>query len=123
MKLYNKHVHKKHSISFLHAWDGILYAVRTQPNFVIHLAVSTTVIVSGVYLRLSSLEWIILSLVIVLGLAIELLNTAIESTVDIATSKFHPIAKIAKDTAAAAMLVYAVGAVVVGAIIFLPKII
>lgn len=113
---------KKHHIGLHHALAGLRHALSTQPNFLIHLTVSTLVIVAGVFFQIPFLEWIIIFFIIALGLVIELLNTAIEATVDVATQKFHPIAKIAKDTAAAAMLVYAVGASVVGLLIFVPKI-
>lgn len=112
----------KHKISFVHAFEGLIYAVRTQPNFLIHLIVSAMVIVSGIIVSLTNMEWIILSLTIFIGLVIELINTAIEASVDLSTTKFHPVAKIAKDTAAAAMLIYAFGACIIGLLIFLPRI-
>ncbi len=113
---------RSHSISFRHAWDGLAHAVSTQPNFVIHLFFSLTAVILGIWLHISGLEWIAIALTIAVGLVIELVNTAIESTVDLITRRYHHLAKIAKDTAAAAMLVYAIGAIVVAAIIFLPKI-
>ena len=111
-----------HTISFKHAWDGLTQAVSTQPNFAVHLFFSTLAIVAGIALNISGLEWIVIALTVVVGLVIELVNTAIESTVDLITRKYNRLAKIAKDTAAAAMLVYAVGALVVAAVIFVPKI-
>lgn len=111
-----------HSISFRHAWDGLAHATSTQPNFTVHLFLSILAILAGFILKISGLEWIIISLTIAIGLVIELVNTAIESTVDLITRRHHRLAKIAKDTAAAAMLVYALGAIVVAAIIFIPKI-
>lgn len=113
---------KSHAISFHHAWDGLTHAFSTQPNFGIHLFLSSLAVIGGLYFRISTTEWLIIFLTIATGLVIELVNTAIESTVDLITSKRHPIAKIAKDTSAAAMLIYAVGAVVVASVIFLPKI-
>ncbi len=113
---------KKHKISFVHAFEGLLYAVRTQPNFLMHLLISATVVISGIIISLTNIEWIILSLTIFIGLVIELINTAIEASVDLSTTKFHPVAKIAKDTAAAAMLIYALGACIIGLLIFLPRI-
>ena len=112
---------RPHSISFRHAWDGLAHATSTQPNFTIHLFLSTLAIFAGFILKISGLEWIIISLTIAIGLVIELVNTAIESTVDLITRRYHRLAKIAKDTAAAAMLVYALGAIVVAAIIFIPR--
>lgn len=110
-----------HTISFRHAWDGLIYAIRTQPNFIIHLVISTLVITAGVLFALSPIEWIILSFTISLGLVIELINTSIESVVDLITDHYHPLAKIAKDTSAAAMLVYALGSIIIASLIFLPK--
>ncbi len=112
---------RSHTISFHHAWDGLRNAVSTQPNFTIHITFSILIIVAGIALQISSLEWIILVLTIAVGLVIELVNTAIESTVDLITRRYHRLAKIAKDTAAAAMLIYAIGAIVIAAIIFIPQ--
>ena len=110
-----------HTISFYHAMSGLLYALRTQPNFVVHLTLSSLVVLAGIFFHISSSEWIILAWTISIGLCIELLNTAIETTVDLLTDKYHILAKIAKDTAAAAMLIYAAGSIVIALLIFLPK--
>lgn len=112
---------QRHSISVRYALDGVRHAVTTQPNFVIHLLVSFAVVLFGLYLKISSIEWVVLVLTIGLGLALELVNTSIESAVDLVTKKWRRLAKIAKDTASAAMLVYAVSASIIGLIIFLPK--
>ncbi|MEK9201048.1 MAG: diacylglycerol kinase family protein [Patescibacteria group bacterium] len=112
---------KKHKISFVHAIEGLVYALRTQPNFLIHLVISAAVFASGLVIGLTTSEWVVISLTIFLGLVIELINTAIESAVDLSTPSYHPVAKIAKDTAAAAMLIYAIGACIVGLLIFIPK--
>ena len=111
-----------HTISFKHAWEGLEHAVATQPNFGIHLFLSTIAVIGGIYFHISITEWLIIFLTVAIGLVIELVNTAIESTVDLITTKRRPLAKIAKDTSAAAMLIYAVGAIVVASVIFLPKI-
>lgn len=111
-----------HTVSFYHAFSGFIYALTTQPNFLVHLGLSFLVILGGIYWQISNLQWTILALMISIGLSIELINTAIESTVDLLTDQYHLLAKIAKDTAAAAMLVYAFGAIVVAALIFTPKI-
>lgn len=114
---------KRHVISFANAFMGIRYAILTQPNFLIHFILSIVAIGLGVMTHLSYLEWAILSIVIGVGLAIEMINTAIEAVVDLATNQWHKDAKIAKDTAAAAMLIYAVFSIVFAACLFLPKII
>jgi len=112
---------KKHHVSFLHALDGIKYAIKSQPNFLIHLCLALVSIVFAVITHLDTKEWVVLILIIVLGLVIELINTAIESVVDLVTQEWKESAKFAKDTAAAAMLVFAIGAVFVAALLFIPK--
>lgn len=114
---------KKHHISFKHAWDGMVLAVKTQPNFKIHLTLSVISVLLGIYLHISMAEWAIILFVIATGLAIELINTAIEFTVDLLTQEYQLLAKFAKDTSAAAMLVYAVFSVLIAAVIFIPKMI
>ena len=69
------------------------------------------------------MEWAILALTIGLVISCELINTAIEAVVDLVTEDYHPLAKVAKDTSAAAVFIFAIVAVIVGIIIFLPKII
>ena len=110
-----------HHISFKHALDGIITALTTQPNFRIHLTLSLIAVILGILTKISGQEWAIIALTIAGGLSIELLNTAIEFTVDLLTDQHHLLAKYAKDTAAGAMLVYAIGSLAVGAFIFLPK--
>ena len=111
---------KSHHISFIHAADGIKTAFKTQPNFKIHLTISCFVVLLAYGLKVTNLEWAILFFVIATGLSIELINTAIEYTVDLLTDEYHLLAKYAKDTAAGAMLVYAILSIVIAAVIFLP---
>ena len=110
----------KHHISFKHAIDGILYCVRTQPNFRLHLFAAILVIFLGKYLKIESTEWIILAFTIILVLVAEMVNTALESMTDLITKEYHQEAKIAKDVSAGMVLVSAISAVIVGVIIFLP---
>ncbi len=112
-----------HRISFVHAWDGVRTGFNTQPNFKIHLALSMLAVFLGLTLGISRLEWVIVILTISLGLAIELINTAIEYTIDLLTQEYHLLAKYAKDTAAGAMLIFAFLSLIIAAIIFIPKII
>ncbi len=112
---------RRHTISFAAAVDGLRHAISTQPNFIIHILISISVIGTGWWLGLAGQEWALVILTIAIGLAIELINTSIESVVDLATSQIHPLAKIAKDCASAAMLIYALGAILVGGLIFIPK--
>jgi undecaprenol kinase len=113
---------KPHHISFRHAWDGINTAFRTQPNFKVHLVLSLIALLLGMLLKISTMEWAIIFFVIACGLAIELINTAIEFTVDLLTQEYHLLAKFAKDTSAGAILIYAFFSVIIAAVIFLPKI-
>jgi len=111
---------RRHTISFQHAIDGIIWAIRSQPNFRIHLVISLLVIAAGYYFAISSLEAIILVFVILLGLSAEMINTAIESVTDLVTKEYRVEAKIAKDVSAGMMLIVAIGASIIGLIIFLP---
>jgi len=109
---------RKFVSGFGHAGNGIRYAIRTQMNIRVHLGITVAVLLLGLYLRLSRLEMMILVLTIMIVLAAEMFNTAIETVVDLISPEYHPLAKIAKDVAAGAVLVCAVGAVAVGILIF-----
>ena len=106
--------------SFRYAMEGILTAVNEQ-NFRFHLVSAIIVIIAGVLTGLTTVEWSIIVLVIFLVIGAELINTAIERVVDLASPEFHPIAKQAKDIAAGAVLVFALASVIIGLLIFLPK--
>jgi undecaprenol kinase len=115
---------RKHSVltSFAFAFSGIRTAVFNERNLQIHLALTIAVVFFGIYFGISRIEWIIIILAIGGMLSLELLNTAIERAVDLATEDYHPLAKQAKDIAAGAVLVFAIVSVIIGAVIFLPKI-
>lgn len=113
----------KHTISFKHAVDGLLWAFTTQPNFRVHFVVILLVLIAGFYFQISSLEWIILVFAMVLGISGELVNTAIEAVTDLVTSEWKKEAKIAKDVSAGMMLFIAFGASLIALTIFLPYII
>lgn len=113
---------KKHHISLLHAWEGILTGFKTQPNFRIHLFFSLLSLIGVWIFKVNSAELAIILFTIAAGLAFELINTAIEFTVDLLTDEYHILAKFAKDTAAGAMLIYAFFSICVAFTIFLPKI-
>ncbi len=100
--------------SFHHAWDGLWYVVRTQRNARIHLGALVLAVGLGVVVGLSRLEWVILALVIGAVLTAEWFNTAIEAVVDLVTAQHHPLARVAKDAAAAGVLVTALVAIVAG---------
>jgi Diacylglycerol kinase len=107
--------------SFNYAIEGIIYSVRTQRNMRIHMAVALIVLTACFFYDISKTELLILAITITMVLAAELVNTAVESAIDATTNYYHPLAKIAKNTAAGAVLVTAVNAVIVGYIIFWDK--
>lgn len=108
--------------SFGYAFSGAAYAFGTQLNFKIHCLALMIVLALGWYLDISVQEW--LTIVIVSGIVIvaELFNTALEVLVDLVSPDYHEKAKIIKDVSAAAVLIAAATAVVVGLVIFIPKI-
>lgn len=110
----------KHHISFKHAIDGILYCFKTQPNFRFHLLAAIVAITLGLYFNISSGEWILLGLTVVLVIFAEMVNTALESMTDLISKEYSQQAKIAKDVSAGMVLVAAIGSLIVGFFIFLP---
>jgi len=109
-------------ISFKYAWAGISYAFHTQRNFRIHVILGGLAIGLGAFLRLSAIEISIVGLTIGAVLAMELLNTAIESVVDLTVKQnYHELAKIAKDCAAAAVLIASLAAIGVASSLILPR--
>ncbi|BAY63497.1 diacylglycerol kinase [Calothrix brevissima NIES-22] len=108
-------------ISFKYAWAGISYGFKTQRNFRIHVSVCAVAIALSVILHLSSVEIAIIAITSGLVLTLELLNTALESLVDLTVKQtYHELAKIAKDCAAGAVLVSALVSLLVGSILILP---
>ena len=108
--------------SFSFAIAGLKYTFKTQGNFRFHVLAALFVISVSFYLEISKTEWLIIMLCISLVLFAELLNTAIESLVDLVSPEYHKLAEIAKDTAAASVLVLALMSAIIGVIIFLPYI-
>lgn len=106
---------------FKHAGDGLLWAIRTQKNYRFHLALSIIAIILGILLKLKLDEWAIIFLLITIGLTVEAVNTAIESTNNAISHEWSEEIKTAKDVSAAAMLTYALGASVVASLIYVPK--
>lgn len=108
--------------SFKYAWAGVSYAFLTQRNFRIHVFVGTFAIGLGIFLHLSAVEMSIVGLTTGAVLAMELLNTALESVVDLTVKQtYHELAKIAKDCAAAAVLISSLAAISVAGSLLLPK--
>ena len=104
--------------SFNHAAEGVVHALRTQRNLWIHFAIAAAVLVAAAGFGASKLELAILLLAITFVLVAELVNTAVEAAVDVASTAFDPMAKLAKDIAAGAVLVSALNAVAVGYLVF-----
>ncbi len=113
--------HNRLLFSFFYAFEGVRSGLRTERNMVIHFSAIATVTVFGALLGLSKLEWIVCIILFGVVIMAELMNTAIETVVDIICPDYDPRAKLAKDTAAGAVLMVAVAAAIVGVIIFAPK--
>jgi diacylglycerol kinase (ATP) len=109
-------------VSFKYAAAGVTYAFHTQRNFRIHCVMGTLAITIGALLRLTGVEMAVICITSGLVLTLELLNTAIESVVDLTVGQtYHELAKIAKDCAAGAVLISAFASVLVGACLVIPK--
>lgn len=106
--------------SFGFAFIGLFTATKEQ-NMRIHIMSAVIVIVAGFLTGISAVEWILLILVMALVIGMEMVNTAIEAIIDLVSPDYHPLAKVAKDVAAGAVLIFAIASVVIGCIIFIPK--
>jgi diacylglycerol kinase (ATP) len=104
--------------SFNYAFEGIIHVLRTQRNMRIHFAVATVVLVGGIATGVDRFELIALLLAISFVLITEMVNTAVEASIDVATTSFDPLAKLAKDITAGAVLIATVNAVAVGYLVF-----
>ena len=100
--------------SFRYAFAGWWYVLRTQRNAWIHAIATISVISLGLWLRLDRLEWVVLILAITLVWLAEFINTALEAVVDLTTEDQHPLAKAGKDVGAAAVLIAAGSAIIIG---------
>lgn len=109
--------------SFGYAVSGIKTAFKNEPNFRIHILATLIATGLGIFVGLSTTEWAIMFLTICLVITMELVNTALEAIVNLVSPQIQEKAKVAKDTAAAAVLLSAIGAVLVGICLFVPKII
>lgn len=108
--------------SFKYAIEGIIYAFKYEQNIIVHTIVAILVIIMGFILKINFYEWLVCFILFGLVIGAELINTSIEATVDLACPKKDSLAKIAKDTASGAVLVFTITAVAAGLMIFLPKI-
>ncbi|MBX8943284.1 MULTISPECIES: diacylglycerol kinase family protein [Lysinibacillus] len=111
---------RKYLRSFGYAFEGIITASKEQ-NLKSHIVSAIIVILASYLTGLSRMEWYIVLLLIALMFALEMMNTAIERVVDLASPEIHPLAKQAKDIAAGAVLVFALFSAIIGLLIFLPK--
>ena len=109
--------------SFKYAFYGIKKTYIGEQNLRIHTGIAVLVILFGFLLKISYLEWLVCLILIGLVLMAEFFNTAIEYVVDLASPNVHPLAKAAKDTASAGVLMMAIISAIIGLIIFVPKII
>ena len=117
-----KEVIKKRIRSFRYAFQGIFFLFRTELNAKIHLAAALLAVLMGVFFHITPEEWCLIVLCIFSTFSAEAFNTAIEALVDLVSPENHPLAGRAKDLAAGAVLLTAIGAAVIGGVIFLPKI-
>ncbi len=106
--------------SFGHAFEGLKLTIRTQHNAWVHVVVAIIVFIIAIILDVSQVEWALLIAAIVAVWGAEAMNTAFELLCDVTNPEFHPIVKHAKDVAAGAVLICAIGSAIIGCIIFLP---
>ena len=108
---------------FKYAFTGMCSAYKSERNMKIHIAVAILVILFGIFLQISTYEWLACIVCFAMVIGAEMFNTAIETVVDIAMPKKDERAKKAKDVAAGGVLVFAIGSAIIGSIIWIPKII
>lgn len=108
--------------SFANAFAGIAYFFANDRNGKIHLAITVIVIAASLALQVSTIEWMVVLLCIALVIGLEMLNSALEKLCDLVEPNYHPTIKMIKDVSAAAVVLSAIISVVIGIIIFLPKI-
>lgn len=113
---------KKRGIGFRYAWRGIITVTKTERNMKFHLTATVIVLIFSWLLQLSPVEWTVIFLIIALVLTLEMVNTSIEKAMDHLAPDIHPAVGAVKDIAAGAVLVAALFSVIIGLIIFLPKI-
>ena len=108
--------------SFNHAIDGIIYCLKNEHNMIIILMATIVATILGFVLDISSGEWLFVIFICGAIAATETINSAIEAVVDLITTQYSPLAKIAKDTASSATLLLCIVALIGAIIIFIPKI-
>ena len=105
------------------AWKGVWYALKTQRNMRLHLVLGVAAVVAAGWLAVNPTEWLLLSCTVTLVLVAELLNTAVEVLVDVLSKGRSTEARIIKDLAAGAVLFCSINAVVVGCVVFCPRLV
>jgi diacylglycerol kinase len=118
----NKFSWQDRRMSFVYALRGIRHVIRTQHNAWLHVVATAAVLLLGFSLSISGIEWCCLIVCLTVVWTAEAFNTALESLTDLITPEFHPLAGIAKDVAAGAVLIAAVGTAMVGALVFVPHV-
>jgi undecaprenol kinase len=118
LKDYKKRAPLIHSFGF--AISGITRVIKDERNIKIHLAAAFISMVLAYYFKISRFDWLILILTITMVISLELVNSAIEAVVDLASPEKHPLAKKAKDIAAGAVLVAVIASVIIGVLLFFP---
>lgn len=109
-------------MSFKYAFEGLHYAIVHNQNLRIHISIAILVVLASIFFKVNPFEMGILGVMIVLVIASEMINTAIEQMVDLITREHRQEAKIAKDVSAGMVLVTAMGSIIVGVLVFLPHI-
>lgn len=115
--------YRRYINSWKNSFEGYKYAYTHEQSLLLHIFFSVVAIVCGIVFNITGTQWILLFLVMVVILVAELLNTAIEATVDLITEDFHPLAKVAKDCASASVTTATLLAITVGVYVFIPQII
>ena len=128
MSLKKQEKHKKMSFkrflnSIKYSVDGLVNAYQNEQSLWLHAMCTMIIVILGFALQISFIQWAIIVIALVIVLAVELLNTAIEATVDLVTKEIHPLAKVAKDCGSAAAFVSSIMVFIICCFIFIPKII
>lgn len=109
--------------SFKYSMAGLRYAYKNEQSMTIHVCITALVIVLGLVFDITILEWALCLFLIGIIMACELINTALEAVVDLVTQDYHPLAKVAKDTASAAVFVFSIISAIIGLFIFVPYVV
>ena len=112
----------KYREKFRNAFRGLYVCSKATRHLFIHITAATAVVIAGFYFKVSDLEWAVLVFAIGFVFVTEVINTAIEIDIDLTSPQYHPFARDTKDVAAAAVLMSVFTAVIIGLIVFLPKI-